>query len=257
MFASGQWPGCMTTERRIQLKTLLQLQAIDLKIEAIKAREAEIPRQKEKFEIHRKRLADELQKSEQRCKNLLLEQRECEVDIQQKDAQIKKYDTQLFAVKKNEEYQALLHEMDALRKQIALKEERVIALMLEMDEAKAHLEADKTRIEAELQDIAAECKKVDEELAEAVARRKELEARREPLLSAVPPDLLARYQRIRKAKKQGPAVVPLRGEACSGCNMQVTPQIINEIMAGDKIHSCHHCGRLLYFSENFVRAASE
>lgn len=247
----------MATERRIQLKTLLQLQAIDLKIEALKAREAEIPKQKEKFEIHRKRLAAELQESEQRCKNLMLEQRECEVDIQQKDAQIKKYDAQLFSVKKNEEYQALLHEMDALRKQIALKEERLIALMLDMDEAKAHLAEDKKRIEAELQDIEAECRKVDEELAETVARRKALEAQREPLLGAVASALLARYHRIRQAKKHGPAVVPLRGEACSGCNMQITPQIINEIMAGDKIHSCHHCGRLLYFSENFASAASE
>lgn len=239
------------------MKTLLQLQELDLKIEALKAREAEIPKQKEKFEIHRKRLAAELHESEERCKSLALEQRECEVDIQQKDAQIKKYDGQLLSVKKNEEYQALLHEMDSLRRQIALKEERVISLMLEMDDAKAHLEEDKERIKTEVLGIEAECRKVDEELAEAIAQRKDLEAQRTPLLSAIAPVLLSRYERIRKSKKQGAAVVPLRGESCSGCNMRVTAQNINEIMAGDKIHTCHHCGRLLFFPDNFVHGASE
>jgi len=233
------------------LNSLLQLQELDLEIERLKAREAEIPKQKNTYEIHRRRLAEELKQSEERCKRLLLEQRENEGEIEQKQAQIKKYDGQLLAVKKNEEYQALLHEMEMLRKQIALREERIIALMLEQDEAKAHLEEDRKRIEVETRNIDEECAKIDRELAEAVAARERLEGQRAPLLGDIESSLLSRYTRIRRSIRTGPAVVPINNEYCSGCHMMVTPQIINELIAGHKIHACSHCGRLLYHADNF------
>lgn len=239
------------------MKKLIALQKLDLKIEALRELEREIPKQKHKYEIHRKRLAQELEESERRCKKLVLEQRECEGEIEQKQAQIRKYDGQLLAVKKNEEYQALLHEMDVLRKQIGVKEERIIGLMVEQDEAKVQLEEDKKRIQAELNTIDEECKKIDVELQEAVRDRKELEAQRQPIEAETDRELVSKYARIRKAKKTGPAAVPLNDEYCSGCNMKVTPQIVNEILEGSKVHTCSHCGRLLFFAENLESAAAE
>jgi predicted nucleic acid-binding Zn-ribbon protein len=233
------------------LKTLLRLQDLDLRIEALKAREVEIPKQKGKFEIHHKRLVAELAEREKVCKSLLIEQHECEAEIDQKQNQIKKYEQQLFSVKKNEEYQALLHEIDMIKKQIGLKEERVIAIMVELDGAKARLEEDKKRIDAELKDIDRQRVEIDAELREAVGEREQLERERAPLVDQVRADLLSKYQRIRASKGSGPAVVPLNGEACSGCHMRVTPQIFNEILAGTQQHACSYCGRLLYHPDNF------
>lgn len=233
------------------MKNLLALQELDLKIETYRARELEIPRQKSKFDIHRKRLAAELTERENVCKRLVLEQREAETEIDQKQGQIKKYDQQLYSIKKNEEYQALLHEIDMMKKQIGLKEERILAVMMELDDAKARLEEDRERIQTEVRIIEQQCTEVDKELAEAVTEREELEKQRQPLLSQVDPGLLARYQRIRLSKKTGPAVVPLNGEVCTGCHMNVPPQIVNELMAGEKVHACNHCGRLLYYPELF------
>jgi predicted nucleic acid-binding Zn-ribbon protein len=242
-------------ERGVFLKTLLQLQKIDLEIEALKNRETEIPKQKGKFQIHKKRLAAELEESEARHKRLGIEQHECEVDIDQRQAQIGKYETQLLAVKKNEEYQALLHEIDALKKQIGIKEERVITIMVETDEAKAHLEEDKKRIEDELKELDEECAKIDAELETTVVERKGLEEQRKPLLPDINAGLLLIYRRIRKSKKTGAAVVPLQNESCSGCYMMVTAQVINELMGGEHTHTCPHCGRLLYHADNYKKPA--
>ena len=228
------------------LKDLLRLQELDLKIEACKARETQIPKQKEKFDIHRKRLAAELEDREKVVKDLTVEQRTIATEIEQKQAQIAKYQQQLLGVKKNEEYQALLHEIDLVKKQIAVKEERTIAIMVEIDGAKARLEEDKKRIEAEFKEIDGQCGEIDAELHEAQHERKQFEAERAPLSKVIETSLMSRYNRIRANKKTGPAVVPLRGEVCSGCHMTVTPQIVNEVLAGHKVHACHHCGRLLY-----------
>jgi hypothetical protein len=232
------------------LKKLLRLQQIDLEIEKYNERETEIPKEKRKFEVQRDRLAAELEERKKVCRDLELEQRECESEIEQKQAQIQKYDQQLFSVKKNEEYQALLHEIDMLKKQIGLKEERIIAIMMEMDDAKARLEEDKKRVEAEMKEIDRQCADVEAELARTVDERKQLEQERAPVAKQVDPKLMQRYARIRSRKRKGPAVVPISGQSCSGCHMYVTPQIINETLAGEKMHACAHCGRLLYDVSN-------
>ena len=232
------------------MNTLLSLQELDLRIEACRVREREIPKQKGKFEVQRTRLAAELEEREKGFKSLQLEQRECEVEIAQKQVQIGKYEQQLLAVKKNEEYQALLHEIDQLKKQIGLKEERIITLLVEIDGAKERLAENRRRIEAEMKGLDGQCASVDRELAEAVAQRQVLEKERLPLEEKVERPLLSRYNRIRVSKKTGAAVVPLNGNTCAGCNMTITPQIVNEIMAG-KVHTCAHCGRLLYQKDNF------
>ncbi len=239
------------------MKNLLKLQALDLRIEKFRLRETEIPKQKSKFDIHKKRLEDELKGSESRYKNLILEQRECEGEIASKQEEIKRKDGQLLAVKKNEEYQALLHEMEMLKKQISAKEERIIAIMLELDEAKSCHEEDQKRIGAERAEIDAECAKIDAELASAVAERKALEDQRAPLVAAIDSSMLSKYERIRKAKKTGPAIVPLQGESCSGCFMSITAQNVNEILAGDKFLPCNHCGRRVYYAPKFEDVVAE
>lgn len=233
------------------MKNLLPLQELDLKIEACRLRELEIPKQKGKFDVQKKRLAAELEERDKAYRALQLEQKDCEKDIEQKQAQIAKYQTQLNSVKKNEEYQALLHEIDMIEKQIGVKEERILLLMDEIDAARVRLAEDKKRIDQELKQIADQCAEIDSELSEAVKSRKELEVLREPLLAAVDSGLLSKYNRIRAAKKTGAAIVPVNGATCSGCNMSVTAQAVNEILAG-KVHACAHCGRLLYHAENFL-----
>lgn len=231
------------------MKTLLPLQELDLKIEKCRLREVEIPKQKGKFDVQKKRLAAELEEREEELKKLQLEQRECESEVTQKQEQIGKYEQQLLGVKKNEEYQALLHEIDLLKKQIGQKEERIIAVLVEIDAAKERLAEDKKRIEAERKVIDDQCAEIDKELEEAVAARGELEKQRKALESQVDATLLSRYKRIRANKKTGPAVVPLNGSTCTGCHMAVTAQTANEILAG-KVHACAHCGRLLYHPDN-------
>lgn len=233
------------------MESLLKVQALDLKIEKCKEREAEIPKQKKKYEVQRKRLDAELAESEERLKRLQLEQRECEGDIEAKGQQIAKYQTQLNAVKKNEEYQALLHEIEGVKKLIAQREERIIAIMMELDEAKAKVAEDRKRIDAERKSIDAECATIDAELAEAVKQRKELEEKRKPLMAAVPDIELRQYDRIRKNKGGGAAVVPLLKESiCGGCHMSLTPQVINQILGGQTV-PCRNCGRIVYNGDTY------
>jgi hypothetical protein len=133
-----------------------------------------------------------------------------------------------------------------LKKIVSQKEERILELMEAIDQAQALFEEERERIGRELAEIDRQCREIDAELAEAVGEREALEAGRGGLVELADPVLLRRYDRIRKNKPDGVAVVPLRGETCSGCNMSVLPQVVNEVLGGSKEHACNHCGRLLY-----------
>ena len=231
---------------------LLKLQQLDARIHVCHAREKEIPKQKTRFNTKRDQLAAELKEREGKVKALEVEQRGCESDIEQKKAAILKYQQQLNIVKKNEEYTALLHEIDTVKKGIAQREERIITIMLELDEAKARLVEDRKRIAEEQKDLDKQCAVIDAELAEAVKQRQVLEAQRPGIATQVPGDLMSKYDRLRKKYTSGDVVVPMKEEVCTGCNMHLRPQIVNEILQGHKVHACQHCGRLLYHPDNFA-----
>jgi predicted nucleic acid-binding Zn-ribbon protein len=230
------------------LQALLKLQALDTKIADCMQKEKDLPRQKDRFAIQRKRLDEEMAQSEERCKKVEVEQRECAQDIEQRQEKILKYEGQLVDIKKNEEYKAVLHEIDLLKKQIGIREERSIALLYEQEETQAQLEEDKSRINEEIARVEAECAAVDRELAEMVAHREALQATRPDHRSQVDDELLRMYERIRKARI--PAVVPLNEESCGGCFMTIRPQIVNEIIGNERVHCCQHCNRLLYYPGN-------
>jgi predicted nucleic acid-binding Zn-ribbon protein len=233
------------------LNSLLRLQELDARLHECHVREREIPKQKSKYLTIRERLTAELKEREQHVKNLELEQRSAEKDIDQKKEQILKYQQQLNSVKKNEEYSALLHEIDGVKKTIGQREERIISIMVEMDEAKARLEEDRKRIADEQKALDKECGVIDAELAEAVKKRNVLEAERPKIATGVAGDLMSKYERLRKKFPSGDVLVPMKDEVCTGCNMHLRPQIVNEILQGHKIHACQHCGRLLFHPDNF------
>ncbi len=239
------------------MNSLLKLQQLDSRIHVCHAREKEIPKQKTKFLTVRDALTAELKEREQKVKALEVEQRTCESDIEAKKAAILKYQQQLNAVKKNEEYTALLHEIDTVKKGIGQKEERIIAIMVELDEAKARLVEDRKRIAEEQKVLDKQCAEIDAELAEAVKQRQVLEEQRPAIVKDVAGDLLPKYDRLRKKYPSSDVVVPMAKEVCTGCNMLLRPQVVNEILQGNKVHACQHCGRLLYHPDNFTEEAAD
>ena len=56
---------------------------------------------------------------------------------------------------------------------------------------------------------------------------------------------LTAYKRIRKAARNGLAVVPIDRDACGGCFSKIPPQRQTEIKMHKKVIVCEYCGRIL------------
>jgi predicted nucleic acid-binding Zn-ribbon protein len=170
--------------------------------------------------------------------------RQLEKDIEVAIVEERKFQSQLPAVKKNEEYTALLHEIAGAKSRRSDLETGVLERM--DDEQK--LEGERAALEQAVK--AAEREKAErvgaiegEEAAERAALGA-LEARREKQLEGLAPAVRTRYERIR-ASKGGLAVVPILKGSCGGCFRGQPPQVLQEARRRDRLLTCEGCGRLL------------
>lgn len=228
---------------------LLILQHTDQQIRDLTQALEKLPEEKKTCDAALAKSAGLLATARNRQQELEKESRKLELEIVAKKEQIARYRTQQLATRKNEEYAALLHEIEGAQKAIHSLEERQLILM---EESEALL----PDIERAQEVDAIEKKRVHAILGTLEGRRTNLEARKKELLNQRPPlaavieeDLLDRYERLFKTKN-GAAVVPIEHGVCTGCHMSMTTQTILSAKAEKEMISCSQCGRILYTEED-------
>jgi predicted nucleic acid-binding Zn-ribbon protein len=173
-----------------------------------------------------------------------LRHRQLEKDIEALQVEERKFQGQLPLVKKNEEYQALLHEI-ADRK--ARRSDRETELLIMMEEEQ-RLGGQRPAIEQALKAVEAEAAARLAAIGEEEKRERDqvatLEAERTGLIEKLPAATRNRYERIR-ASRDGRAVVPILKGACGGCYRGQPPQVLQEARRGDRVLVCDGCGRML------------
>lgn len=152
---------------------------------------------------------------------------------------------QQFETRKNEEFQALAHEIERYEKDVDQLETTELEAMEEVDRLRAvQSEADaalaKTRaiIDEELAKIAERGERIRAERAEVVAER-------DRVAESAPEDLIPLYERLMKTKN-GMALAPLEDGKCQGCHMKLIPSTIVAVQAAKELTRCEDCGRILY-----------
>lgn len=193
------------------------------------------------------RVADEKAQLEA-VKTRLAEQqkkrRDLEREVQALSETEARFQTQLTAVKKNEEYQALLHEIATTKGRRSDLETGVLMALEAEDEAQGQRPKIEQSIAALEREVAARLVTLEREEGETRARRDALEARRLAESAGLTPATKSRYERIR-GLRGGRAVMPILKGACGGCFRGQPPQVLQVARARDTVLTCEGCGRLL------------
>ena len=172
-----------------------------------------------------------------------------EIELQQKEEQVKKLDGQLFQLKTNKEYSAMLKEIEGVKADSSLVEDQIIKLMDEIDATKKKIIEEKGLFKEKEKDTQREKDAVNARLKEIDSRLSELLAKRDKIVPNLEAKTLARYERVLK-NKDGLAMVPVEDGACGGCHMNLPPQIISEVKLREGIVVCGSCLRILYIDGN-------
>jgi len=235
------------------LEQMLKIQAIDLEIGALETQAARIPGQiagsardvevqQQKIEIARTRRI-----------SLEKERDALELDLESKTKIMQKWETQLFSIRTNKEYQAMLVEIGSIKTDVGLLEDRILELMDEIETANEVLQMQKDTLEKTRVDAAEQKLQLENELERLQAEIGRLRDKRAPLVPVDETGVYDLYERIRKAKKGTAVIIPLDDTTCSACHMQVPAQTINEIIADETVHTCT-CSRILYHPDNYPSA---
>lgn len=227
------------------LEKLIQLQEADRELARLSQEIAALPRRVAAIES---KLADAKARAEKARAALKadeLSRRQRESEIQGLQQKISKYKEQMLEVKTNEQYKALVHEVEYAEREIRACEDKILESMVDAEAREKEIKA----AEAELK---AETAEIEKEKAEARARTEEDEklqaewqARRKALREGISADTLRHYDRVLKLR--GSALAEAIDHKCAACQVMLRPQVNNDVRTNEQIVMCDSCHRILYY----------
>jgi predicted nucleic acid-binding Zn-ribbon protein len=231
-----------------EVRALLILQDRDRRLLAISKDLEKLPQDEARVrtklagdEAALKAASDALLDCELRLKRL-------ELDAGTRKTTIQRLKIQQFETRKNEEYQALGHEITRYEKEADDLETRELELMEEMDglrekkkSAEAALAHTRGLVEEDLASIAQRRERMEAERAETTAER-------DQLATQVTESIIPLYQRLMKTKA-GLAVAPMHEGKCGGCHMKLIASTVVAVQNAKELTRCEDCGRILYAAE--------
>ena len=159
---------------------------------------------------------------------------------------LQRFRTQQVEVKKNDEYQALTHQIEQTEADISSLEEREIELMLDIDNAQEEFEAEKAvievRIEAQRKEIALLTEREQNLAASVEAARAEVEESR----VGIDENFIEQYDRVKKMVKRAPYLPRVEAHKCGGCHLRVSNEVSRGALDAGEPHFCDQCARMVY-----------
>jgi uncharacterized protein len=229
-----------------EIENLLRLQEADKEIRRLQDEIAELPKRVAAIEHKLAGTQAQLETAQAAIKTDEAARRKYDTSIADLRGKISKYRDQSLEVKTNEQYKALLHEIQFAEKDIAGTEDKILELMLNADTREKEVKAAQAELKAETAEIEKEKSEARQRTAEDEKQLAEWRGRRDQLRSGINEDLLRQYERV--SKFRGTGIAEVRDQKCMGCQVMLRPQTYNDVRASREPMFCDSCQRVLYFN---------
>jgi hypothetical protein len=193
-------------------------------------------------------LKGKIQEEKKNLEDLLKQRKTFEIEIGTLDTKVSKYLGQQNEVKSNEQFTALKQEIEKSKEEKAKIEEKVLECLFKEDEQKAKVQGLTAQL-AQAEKKAAEDKKdIQQKVADCDKAAQDKREERKKQFSEIPQEFAEGYDSLRTHGKKMAVAEISEDQTCSGCNMNVSPQILNEIRKNIAIQRCN-CGRYLHLKD--------
>jgi uncharacterized protein len=239
-----------------QLRLLVKLQELEL---AIKQFEAAIAAKPHELDLLKRALDDARASAvthRKELETLERQRRQLEAAVSEEQSNLQKAQRKLLEVKTNKEYAAMVAEIETFKQKIAAHEDAVLHSMELIELRRQELQELDRRVNTAEQELAEGQRRNALELAvlqETLAGRRQT---REEAVQQLERPVTDLYMRLLSGRK-GLAVVGIKNSSCQGCFLALPPQLIQEVRRNDRVLTCSHCQRILYWSGETLPAPSE
>lgn len=227
------------------LEKLIELEKVDREIARLTDEVASLPRRVAAIEEQLAGDKAAVEKVKADIKSNESARRKLEQEIQGFQQKISKYRDQSSSVKTNDEYRALMHEVQFAEKEISGCEDKILELMIALESEEKSLKKAEAGLKEETAAVEKEKAEARQRTTEDEKLLSELAARRTDLRSGVGDSALAHYDRVMRQRKS--AIAEAREHKCRACFVMIRPQTWMEIKSNDQIIACSSCGRIFYY----------
>jgi uncharacterized protein len=232
------------------IQALLILQDRDLKRLGIEAQLKALPEDVARVE---KKIAAEkaaIENARMELRGLESQKKLLETEIGSAEQKVGQYRTQQLSIRKNEEYQAMGHQIETTLGQIAELEGKELEIMYAIDEAKKKFADAEAELKANISGHEARIKTLKEREASLAAELKGVQAEVAAARAPVDAIRLRHYDRI--ASRNMPAIVPVHAGKCGGCHLKVSSEVESAargkgVEPTAQLPTCDQCGRIVYW----------
>ncbi|MBX7211289.1 MAG: hypothetical protein K1X78_23480 [Verrucomicrobiaceae bacterium] len=228
-----------------EITQLLQLQERDVRLRGLQKDIKDVPLLQQRAKLQLAGDQGAVDAALQKTRDVEVRIKAVELDVQTRNTTIKRLQDQQFETRKNDEFQALGHEIQRYQDEVRSLEDKELEHMEELDAAKKELHAAQAKLAETQKHVNDDLKQLDERAVNLQKRLEETKVERTGLAAPVPAAALELYERLLKTKG-GTAVVPLENGICGGCHMKVVQNTLQKLKQDETITQCEMCGRVLY-----------
>src|ERR1051325_11226675 len=135
------------------LERLIELEKVDREVARLSDEVAALPKRVAAIEEKLAEHKAAVEKAKARIKSNEASRRQLEADIKGLQEKIAKYRSQSSSVKTNEEYRALMHEVEFAEKQISGCEDKILELMIGLETEEKALKVAEAELKTEAADV--------------------------------------------------------------------------------------------------------
>ena len=226
------------------IENLRRLQSVDIRIREIRDGLEKYPSEIGELKEDLRNRRESVELKESRVEELRSERKSLESSLGLNLDSIKKSEARLFEIKTHKEYEAIQKEITQTKKENLEIEDRTISIMEEIEETEKLLGEEKTAYSALEEEYGGKITEKERKIEELEVSRKPVEKEKSDLASRIDPKILPVYERI--LERNGKALALAENEKCTSCNINIPPQLFNEILKRIKLIQCPSCRKILY-----------
>jgi predicted nucleic acid-binding Zn-ribbon protein len=244
----------MSNVTKEQIVALVNLQQIEIETSSVKMKICNVDQRLEKLDDRLHDFKQVIEKQESVINELNQKYRDYETDVRMNLDAIKKSEAKLSSVKTNKEYQAFLKEIDDIKEKNSKLEDDMIDFLDRIEAAENTLNT-KMAEYSELQTrLINEKETIQKETEEGKRQLEDLDAQLKTVAAGIDAALLATYNKVKALQNNAIGIVAVTDAVCQGCNMNIPPQMYNELQRGDSLKKCPICDRIIYWKNENKRS---
>ena len=239
------------------LKVLIAIQNLDGEIEKLRHKKISLPKEIQELENEIQKLSAEKEKIIASFKKEEIKLRELEVDLKEIQEKIRNFQEKSRQVKSNEEYRAMISQIEHANMEKLKKEEEIVVQMELVEKLQRELPEKTKSLDEKKQELEKAANISKQQLAEIEEQLKWNEEKKKVLLEKLPDKERQLYLKLQSRFGSYAICKVLENDmpkaekdyVCSGCYSVLPLSFVQELKSKHTYSRCPNCGRIIYYHE--------